>query len=174
MNRDYAKRNSRKTAKKSQKSARRWPWIVLSLALLLYILWQFSGSYPPPGKFNLNLKNYLPAVLQKLSVETVKINKSVTSPKFEFYNVTPKNNEKETTTESYELVIGITNDFASADNLKAKLTLLGFPINILTIYQGGEKKYQVTAGPYNNPQDTVAMQRKLKAEGVKSKLKKSN
>ena len=140
--------------------------------MLLYGLWQFSGTYKLPWQFN--LRDYLLTVPQKSSVETVKINRPTVLPKFEFYNISTKNSEKEITTESYELVIAVANDFANADNLKAKLTLLGFSINILASYHGGVKKYQVTAGPYSSPQEAVAIQQKLRAEGIKSKLKKSS
>ena len=164
MNRDYARRRSRrKTTKKSRQSTRRWPWIiVLSLIMALYGLWQFRGSYKLPWKFNLPPS------------KIAKINQPIELPKFEFYNIATKNSEKPITTEGYELVIASTDDFANADNLKAKLTLLGFSINLVAGYHGGVKKYQVTAGPYNSPQEAVAMQRKLKAEGIRSKLKKSN
>lgn len=96
---------------------------------------------------------------------------TVTTQKFDFYNILPQ--KKTTSIEtSYELEVTIAKDFATADRLKAELSLSGFTVSITPVNRQGIQKYSVSVGPYDNKEGAIIDQQKLKQNNISSTLKK--
>ena len=193
MSRDYAKRSSFR--KKSRKS-----YLFLWLVILLLCA-AFVTSLIMPDKYQKYgdklreigfIKKILDVKPQALSTKAIKkevaikktethalITKTITTPKFDFYNILPQKKDNKVNTLdkpeiSYELSIATVSDFAAADHLKAELALLGFAASITPIYQNNIQKHHVSIGPYDDKESALIKQKKLKENGIKSELKKVN
>jgi len=168
MSRDYAKRSfSRKKSKKS------YPYLWLMLLIL------FAAFITGLVMFN-KYKHYnseLPQINSVKKITSTKqahvetVTKIITKPKFDFYNILPQKKDSKSEI-AYELEIATVNDFVAADRLKAELALLGFAASITPIYQQGIQKHHICIGPYDNKDNAVADQQRLKLNKVKSVLKK--
>lgn len=192
MSRDYAKRN---VSRKKNSKSHLFLWLML---LLLFAA--FIASLVMPDKYRDQVRDLLKInLIQKtlnikpsLAIETMAkratkkesttkevttkeaVVKTVTTPKFDFYNILPqkKDNKSDKLEVAYELDIATVADFAAADRLKAELALLGFAASITPIYQNNIQKYHLSVGPYDTKESALANQKKLKTNGVKSELKK--
>jgi len=76
-------------------------------------------------------------------------------------------------TESYMLQLASFKSFADADQLKAKLSLLGFNVSIQTISAtNGEQWFRVRTGPYNQLSQAEQDREQLKHQQINSILLK--
>ncbi len=164
MKRDYAKRISKKKPKKGRK-------LLVLILIAALIIW-FWPTILDNSKNGWQRVTGFFAKKDSTSKKSDTAKKLLAAAEFEFYNITNNQNTQENSPTSYELEIAIVDDFASADNLKARLTLLGFAVSITPIYQDGTKKYYVSIGPYQNRDATLVIQKKLKDEKITAKLKK--
>lgn len=172
MSRDYAKR---KTTRKKSKKPSRLLWLALLLLGGLFIVGLVAiGKYHKPirklTKINSEKK---PLVVTPTIPADVTTTTTITTPKFDFYNILPQKKPGEIVV-TYELAVATVKDFAAADNLKARLTLLGLVVSITPIHKQGIQKYQVSVGPYDNKDGALADQEKLTQNKIKSLLKKTS
>jgi len=181
MIRDYAKRSSnRKKSKK--KSGRSWLKILFLLVMLAiglvainkykYLIINSTKNFISKNIIDIthiNLEKKITPTNQQPATEA--ITKTVTTPKFDFYNILPMKKTSGAETE-YELEIAIVKDFAAADRLKAELALLGFTASITPIHKHSTQEYSVSIGPYDNKDAATIDQEKLKQDKIKSTLTK--
>jgi hypothetical protein len=177
MSRDYAKRNS--SCKKSRKG-HLYLLIILLLAALITSL-VMPDKYREFGNKLCQISfiqkmlgsKQQPALPKKIATKET-ITKTVTTAKFDFYNILPqKKDDKINNSETiYELAVATVVSFAAADHLKAELALLGFAASITPIYQNNIQKYHVSIGPYADKDSVLVNQKKLKTNGIKSELRK--
>jgi len=160
MSRDYAKKGG--SSKKSKKGNMAI-WIILLLGFTMFVsALIFIKDYR-------NEKNKFE---QKISSAKKTISKKISTAKFDFYDTSPKK-KNVALKKAYELEITIVDNYDSADHLKAKLTLLGFSVNIYPILKKGTQKYRITTGPYENKDKALANQKRLKRNKINSELKKT-
>lgn len=159
MSRDYAKRSS---SRKKYKKSYLVIWIVLLLAFTMFVTALVFIKKHSPHKNSLE---------QKITETKQAISRSIKAVKFDFYNTSTKTRNQELKNR-YLLEIAIVNDFAAADHLKAKLTLLGFTVNIAPILKQGVQKYHINVGPYADKDDATVAQKRLKRNKISSRLKK--
>lgn len=171
MSRDYAKRRGVKRQKPKKNHLLLW-------IIFLLLGTAFIAGLLTLGKYHRSIRKLTKKTTPEKSTTAVALKaasrpEQTISPKFEFYNILPqkKSNQLEIT---YELEIAIVNDFAAADNLKARLALLGLVASTTPVYKQGNQKYQITVGPYDNQDGALADLQKLKQNGIKSSLKKIN
>lgn len=170
MNRDYAKRKL--PHKKSRKNYfYLWLTMLLLFAALIISLLGLAKykNYPPPKLIPINAMQKKQKMQQSAPEEIV--SKTVTTPKFDFYNISPQKKNRESKI-AYELEIATVDGFVTADHLKAELALLGFAASITPIYQNSKQKHYISVGPYDNKDGAIADQQKLKLNKIKSTLKK--
>lgn len=178
MTRDYAKNKTKK--KKYNKKTSRISIIVALLTLVAIISLLAPTKYQPRFFYSAKqtfinvFENKISKIKkQKKSTKHKSITKTATSPHFDFYNILPEK-KNVVTQQDYELAISKTKDFAVADRLKAKLTLLGFTTNIIPIYEKGIQQYYVNIGPYKDKESAYTDQKRLKKNNIHSVPKKIN
>lgn len=169
MNRDYAKRHA------AQKKIGRWRSpVYLWLTLLLLFSALVSGllmlhKYYYHGRNVATLRPLSNNPVSRRAAPVVEVAKVATIPKFDFYNISPEEQEKKLRTKTaYELKIAVMDDFAAADRLKAELALLGFAASIFPIYQHNIQKYEISVGPYASEDKANADRQKLKLNKLES------
>jgi hypothetical protein len=98
---------------------------------------------------------------------------------FDFYNnlqeedayskqeVKEQNNDRKI---DYYLQVGAFSEESAADNLKAKLALMGFESVIMSSQIGHDTFHRVSVGPYNDIAEGKKVREKLIAEGFKANL----
>jgi len=159
MSRDYAKKTG--SRKKSQKT-NLTIWIVLVLTFTMFICALFFIKKHRYNKHTLE---------QKINKVKQSVTKKIATAKFDFYDISSKNKAAKQKAR-YELEIDTVSNFATADRLKAELTLLGFSVNVAPTLQQGRKKYYVSVGPYSKKDAATIDQKKLKKNKIGSSLKK--
>jgi len=104
----------------------------------------------------------------------------VPEPTFEFYNILPnkevdisawitkppKNNETANEEGNYILQVGSFKQYKAADQVKAKLALLGFNAYIEPGVINGEGVFRVRIGPYNNLTNLKSARERLLANNL--------
>ena len=159
MPRDY--KNTKKSApKKESKFSSLLTFLSgLSLGLLVAVFVFFYGDNLAS---HFQVKRHV--ALQSNNDSTKTKEKSAPEPTFEFYNILPnkevdisawvtKETEKENANPSdeegnYILQVGSFKQYKAADQVKARLALLGFQAHIETGVINGEGTYRVRIGPY--------------------------
>jgi cell division protein FtsN len=100
---------------------------------------------------------------------------------FDFYDALPRDNSEflgndiqadpdENRDVNYYLQVGAFSEVSPADNLKAKLALMGFESVIMTAKIGDNTFHRVCVGPYREFVKTRDMREKLIKEGFKANL----
>tara|TARA_B100000795_G_scaffold248353_1_gene215180 strand:- start:284 stop:841 length:558 start_codon:yes stop_codon:yes gene_type:complete len=100
---------------------------------------------------------------------------------FDFYDALPRDNttfsDDDTQADpdqnrdvNYYLQVGAFSEVSPADNLKAKLALMGFESVIMSAKIGDNNFYRVCVGPYIDFVKTRSMREKLIKEGFKANL----
>ena len=100
---------------------------------------------------------------------------------FDFYDALPSDNKNYTTDNiqadpdqnrdvNYYLQVGAFSEVSPADNLKAKLALMGFESVIMSAKIGDDAFHRVCVGPYNDFKKTKEIREKLMMEGFKANL----
>ena len=100
---------------------------------------------------------------------------------FDFYDALPNNNSNYSNDNikddpdqnrevNYYLQVGAFSEVNPADNLKAKLALMGFESVIMSAKIGDNSFHRVCVGPYNQLVKTREMREKLIKEGFKANL----
>lgn len=195
MTRDYAKnsRSNKRRHKKSRKSYLKL-WLITIILFGFFIIGlAFFGKHekqpiqhpirvptkstkttntkPLPNKL-LTIKS--PSNKPKIVTKPITIeDKKTAIPEFDFYRMLPSTNGKSSNITAYELLIATTNDYATADHLKAQMSLLGFEVNITPIKTNDSLTYRVTIGPYQSKEGAEADQQRLQQNKIRSILRKS-
>ena len=100
---------------------------------------------------------------------------------FDFYDALPRDNSNyandniqadpdQNRDVSYYLQVGAFSEVSPADNLKAKLALMGFESVIMSAKIGNDTYHRVSVGPYSEFVKTRDMREKLIKEGFKANL----
>lgn len=73
----------------------------------------------------------------------------------------------------YVLQVGIFNQYADADKLKAQLVLLGFDVKSATYSKNGKSFTRVWLGPYHTQDEAASVNDQLRENNISAKLLKS-
>lgn len=132
--------------------------------------------------------------LTKHAAPTLATQNTTPAPHFEFYNMLSKDNSTESATapetvpqkkttapntkvqssNHYVLQIAAFKDYKPADELKAKLALVGVDANIETLNVDNAHWYRVIAGPYPNETSTEHAKAAIQKAGYTALIKHSN
>lgn len=99
------------------------------------------------------------------------------APKYEFYQALPGDKAPAmpgtaAAGPAYFLQAGAYGNAADADQLKARLALLGFEAKILSVQEGETLLHKVRAGPYKNLDELNSARARLMQNGVETILVK--
>lgn len=173
MNRDYAKHKStNRTQIKPTKHKKRHRALFLTLLLFLFALFAVGLNYL--HKHRLERKNTPNKITEPQTKSTKKpsINiPNVNSPEFDFYTILQQ--KKTSTLPQYELEITTTDNYLNVDQLKAKLLILGFDVNVTELDKNGKPFYHLTLGPYDTKEIAKRDQQQLQSNNITSTLRKS-
>lgn len=96
---------------------------------------------------------------------------------YEFYNLltsSKKKNQDHQNPAKYILEVGTFNKISDADELKAKLALLGFESKIQIINSKNQlKSFKVNVGPFDSQTTTIFQKNKLSKYGIQNVLMKN-
>ncbi len=98
------------------------------------------------------------------------------APKYEFYQALPggeAGGEPAAAATSYFLQAGAFGNAADADEMKARLALLGFEAKILTAQEGEAPLHKVRIGPYKSLDELNSARARLTQGGVETMLVKT-
>lgn len=158
------KKNKRNTSsKKSRKNSFYFGWWLF--VLLLFIFLTFGLAYL--GKHRQYLRSVQDAqknIQNEIVKKTNKVARSLHAKE------SPKKKNSESF--EYEIAIAKVQDYAAADSLKAKLSLLGFVVNITPVVEVGNQLYEVSIGPYKNKRTALADLERLKQNEISGILRK--
>lgn len=82
----------------------------------------------------------------------------------------PKAAEQKPVAKQYYLQVGAFNKFDDADQLKAELTLMGFPVVIQSVNNKGDLQFRVRSGPFATKAEADATKKELQDNGYASNL----
>jgi len=163
--------------------------LILGLAIALAVAWYinkvpspFLGRQPPASKSEppKAAAGVPPAKRDELPAKSAE-----TKPRFDFYKILPGNEEPATdqqlreaqkgsaakTKEAFFLQAGAFQNGADADNLKARLALLGIEAAVQTISLPDKGVwYRVRVGPYTSVEELTRTRDTLKQNGVNTSL----
>lgn len=181
MPRDY-KNIKKDTAKKETKPGSFLTFLSgLSIGLFVAVLVFFYGNeladsfeFKRPASKQADNQELLPSREEKESKPVVP------EPTFEFYNILPnkevdisdwitappKNNETPVEEGNYILQVGSFKQHKAADQVKAKLALLGFKAYIEPGVINGEGVFRVRIGPYSNLTNLKSARERLLANNL--------
>ena len=125
----------------------------------------------PKVKIEQKIKPVTPPAKTPSPTENIVAVKEQAPPKFEFYTMLPQKKNGDSIG-GYELEITTLTNYAAADHLKAKLSLLGFAVSITPLHDDGLQKYYVTIGPYDDKESATADLERLQQNKISGKLKK--
>jgi cell division protein FtsN len=185
MARDYKHRAQPRKPKNQQQSIVWWKWllVILLIALFVYFLNFISGSSSgmkaPQGKDALGTKSRQNKQAQTIASAT---KKNPAEPRFDFYTILP---EKEVVIPDYEiksrtrqervgrakatkymLQAGSFRNFKDADNLKARLALMGIESNIEVAEIGDTIWNRIKIGPYTKMADVDRVRSRLRENHI--------
>lgn len=160
--------------------------LILGITIALGVAW-YINKMPSPFVIHGQQAATKPAPIPPPQVETLDTG---SKPKFDFYKILPGQEpstvnpgKAEPSTpaspaapsapavESYYLQAGAFQKKEDADNMKAKLAMLGLESDI-QIGSGEESKYRVRIGPYQNQDDLKKTKDDLKQNGITSSVVK--
>ncbi len=104
----------------------------------------------------------------------------IEAPKYEFYKALPEgqpDNAAATPAPSapaYYLQAGAYGNAADADQLKAKLALLGFEVKVLIANEGDSMLHKIRLGPYKSLDELNAARARLTQNGIETILVKTS
>ena len=165
MTKDYANRVTSKR-KSKKKSTRVYSW--------LFTVGFFVGF----TMFLVYLGQHKSTTITNVSTPTKQRShnlppKKEKTPTFDFYTIAPQKHALRIQAE-YELEIPSIKNFATADNLKARLALLNLTASILPTQKNGKKRYLLTIGPYTSKDKAIADRTYLRKYKINTELKKIN
>ena len=176
MAKDYAKRQTRKPAKKrkSSKSKKsKFNWKLCLLTLILLGLFVFVLTLLNQQKVK------IAKVTKKISLPVKKPAETSPQPQFDFYTILPKEQVHVTdlattknSKDQYFLQIAAMANDADADHLKAELSLLGFDVYTKKIKKNNTVLTEINIGPYFSEQAAKADQKRLADNKIDSLLRK--
>ena len=152
---------------------------ILGLAVALGIAW-YINKMPSPFVSHEQPDEKQPAAPPAPQAATTPPDDK--KPRFDFYKILPGQENPVTqraasepapaapsspTTESYYLQAGSFQKKEDADNMKAKLAMIGLESEIQT-GAGGESKYRVRIGPYPSENDLGKIRDELQQNGIAS------
>lgn len=153
---------------------------ILGIGTALGVAW-YINKMPSPF-LNHEQATQKPAALPAPQTATAPAD---VKPKFDFYNILPGKESgptkaappaaktavpAATVSESYYLQAGAFQKKDEADNMKAKLAMVGLESEIQA--GPGASKYRVRIGPYQNAQDLKKAQDELQQNGIASSVVK--
>ncbi len=117
---------------------------------------------------NINI-NSNKAINNNKSSNTTNIPTNYNANNYEFYNLLPKMGSQINLTQNqpYFIQAGSFHKIIEADELKAKLTLLGFEAKIENYSIHGNKQYRVLLGPFASEQIAITKKEQLNLAGFK-------
>jgi cell division protein FtsN len=174
MPRDYAKRQTRKKYKRKATKSH-WKLWLFSLSLLI----AFAISLIFLNKTH-NIKTATKKIIPLQAITTAQkpVASEINKPQFDFYTILPKEkvNIPETSTENktqYFLQIATFKNYTAADQLRAKLALLGFDVYIDKIKSKGDTVLnRINVGPYFSYKTAKQDQQRLKENNISGMLRK--
>jgi cell division protein FtsN len=171
--------NRRGTKKKHSSGIPAWFWLLggILIGLGVAVALMFRGYLP-------ELKNRSPEVDTKTSTEAALVeedNKPAKpkKPRYDFFTVLPEmevvvpeqqlrkeaqptsNPTSDTKQDSYVLQVGSFRSAAEADQMKARLALLGSVASVQTVTVNGETWHRVRIGPFNGAREADEKRRML-------------
>jgi|GEM_PF-2628897 len=172
MPKDYAKRQ---TKKKYQRKKTKSHWKLWLLTLLLLIGFVISLIF-------LNRTHNVKTAVKTIHIQTLSTNKNpvlseTNKPQFDFYTILPneKVNIPKSHTENktqYFLQIATFKNYTAADQLRAKLALLGFDVYIDKIKSKGDTVLnRINVGPYFSYKAAKQDQQRLNGNNIRSILR---
>lgn len=176
MTRDYAKKRHTKQSQKKSTYILLWLITLVFFGLFTYGL-VYLGNHQHHARLHNKKANLNRCLTGEKSEKTIEKNKTtdniktIPSTKFEFYTILPQKNKNSSIPE-YILEIATVSDYASADHLKAEISLLGLEANVDSVINNGKQFYNIEVGPYDNKDAAMADLERLKESNIKSALKK--
>lgn len=189
MARDYRRRSR----KKSGSGISKWVWIItfLLVASLVGFLLHITrapetvkkpsypvNSTPQPGtvkpKPKFDFYEKLPNKQINTPIEEMQMPPEEPSPDLpeeELPIIKPQPAEKPAPTSTdYYVQVGAFSKFDDADQLKAELTLMGFPMVIQSVNNNGDLQFRVRSGPFDTKAEAQTTQKELKESGYTSNV----
>ncbi len=146
----------------------------LFIAFVIYL----KGSHAPANKEVAEAVDVAGGETTQLSQEEVKADK----PKFDFYTILPEREVKvpeweppkekvpggkEVKSGTYVFQVGSFQKHSDADSVKARLVMLGFPVEIQRVVINGQKVwFRVRVGPYKDPSKLSSVRKRLSANNM--------
>ncbi|MGZ5051376.1 MAG: SPOR domain-containing protein [Methylobacter sp.] len=189
MAKDYKHRVHSKNNARRYDSDRRsmWRWMLITALIILFVVfltYLFSGSEPDQAPAPQEAA--APAPAEQAKVEAPKQEKAPEPgpvlPQFDFYTILP---EKEVVIPDYEintrareervgqakaanyiLQAGSFKDFKDADNLRAKLAMMGIESKVEKAKVGNTIWNRVKMGPYTQMASVTTIRTRLRENGI--------
>ncbi len=187
MPRDY-KQPSRKRRASRTRAPKRWPWLIGGLAagfLAGYAVY-FLSTRPDTAKAAPELAQKPAASAPKPATKAVEEKESKEKDRFEFYRMLPEmevkvphdapasaraDARKPETDGPYILQVGSFSSYGEADNLKARLALIGVEASIQTVIISDDTTwYRVRVGPYKALRDAQQTRATLQRNNIEFML----
>lgn len=162
--------------------------LCLGLLVALYIYYfvpridEYKGIGKPPAQRQEATSGNTPKMIPKQEAETLP------EPKFDFYKILPNreinisewiadNQEKDKPVVDepglYVFQVGSFKDYESADQVKARLALIGIQAEIQrVVINGQDSRHRVRIGPYKDPDVLKDVSRRLSSNGLEYMLLK--
>jgi len=178
MPKDYAKKSNVQKRKRQRTSKKAPGWLWLSTALLFSLLITSLVYLYHHQSVSVAQQPKKPHKLASKTQKHVQKN----HPMFEFYTLLPKTQASPATVSNptskkqfkhlYILQIASLRQQASADHLKAQLSLLGFDITVHSVHNKKGHWYRINTGPYTSLSSAEQAQDQLRRERINSVLLK--
>ena len=186
MARDYKHRaQPRKSTKNRRQFVAWWKWLLVVLLIVLFVLFLnfLSGSSPDDEPLQRkDASTTKPVQNKKVKKAAVVTKTQPEGPRFDFYTILP---EKEVVVPDYEiksrtrqervgrakatrymLQAGSFRNFKDADNLKARLALMGIESNIEVAEVGATVWNRIKIGPYAKMADVDRVRSRLRENNI--------
>ncbi len=178
MSRDYKSKSGSKPPRGGSMFAGILIGLILGIGISLGVAW-YINKLPSPFVVHGQQAETQPGNIPPPDVGS----NDATKPKFDFYKILPGQepaaankpapaeaaaSPSAPAVESYYLQAGAFQNKEDADNMKAKLAMIGLESGI----QGGgaESKYRVRIGPYQNQEDMNKIRDELKQNGIAASI----
>ena len=193
MTRDYKPRvqerkaKGRTAAERWQRSERNagiglWRWMLITaliIAFVVFLVYLSTGSKPTPQTAQTIQGK---AVAEKTATPNAEINPGPKPPQFDFYTILP---DKEVVVPEYEIKTrtreervgkakethyimqaGSFKTFNQADQLRAKLALMGIESKVQKAKVGNVNWYRVKMGPFTQTASVNSIRSRLRQNGI--------
>lgn len=162
--------------------------LVIGVVIACGVVWYFNKSPMPFQDKGLHAGNSADANATPVPLPGKPGDKPVEKPRFDFYKILPQGQEAAPTpapaaptvaapavpAEQFYLQLGAFQKTADADNLKARLALMGVEASVqdVTLEDKGTM-HRVRAGPYASPEDMNRVRNQLAQNGIQATVVKT-